>query len=115
MDVVGDILASLRLTGGVILEGKASGDWCVYSQMEPDDVAELLRAQAVGERAGRGCVVGSGGGIEAAEQVGHEGKIGVATAGLNAVRSAEVDTCAHSKSSCQSSIKIYLRHIKTRI
>ena len=42
MDVLGDILASLRLTGGVILEGEARGDWCVSSKMQAEDVAALF-------------------------------------------------------------------------
>ncbi|WP_272873201.1 alpha/beta fold hydrolase [Sphingomonas arenae] len=37
-----DILGSLRLTGGVILEGSARGRWCVSSQMQPEDVAALF-------------------------------------------------------------------------
>ena len=44
MDILGDILASLRLTGGVILEGEARGDWCVSSQMQAEDVAALFPA-----------------------------------------------------------------------
>lgn len=42
MDVLSDILTSLRLTGGVILEGSGHGDWCVLSQMQPSDWEELL-------------------------------------------------------------------------
>ena len=42
MDVLGDILASLRLTGGVILEGHARGDWCVTSQFMPEDVEQIF-------------------------------------------------------------------------
>ena len=44
MDVLGDIMSSLRLTGGVILEAEAKGDWCVSSHMEPEDVAALFPA-----------------------------------------------------------------------
>ena len=44
MDVLTDILASLRLTGGVILEGAARGDWCVLSQLQPEDCATLFPA-----------------------------------------------------------------------
>ncbi|MCW3796723.1 alpha/beta fold hydrolase [Sphingomonas sp. BN140010] len=42
MDVLSDILSSLHLTGGVILEGEAHGDWCVYSQLKPEDIAALF-------------------------------------------------------------------------
>ena len=44
MDVLADILSSLRLTGGVILEGEARGDWCVSSRMQPEDVEALFPA-----------------------------------------------------------------------
>jgi pimeloyl-ACP methyl ester carboxylesterase/AraC-like DNA-binding protein len=42
MDVLDDVLNSLRLNGGVILEGHARGDWCVSSQFQPEDVAQLF-------------------------------------------------------------------------
>jgi len=35
MDVLTDVLASLRLTGGVVLEGAARGAWCVNAQIPP--------------------------------------------------------------------------------
>jgi hypothetical protein len=40
MDVLDDILGSLRLTGGVVIDGKFSGDFCVnaeftHGQYEP--------------------------------------------------------------------------------
>ena len=36
MDVLTDILASLRLTGGVVIDGEFSGDFCVLAQFTPD-------------------------------------------------------------------------------
>ncbi|RST30469.1 alpha/beta fold hydrolase [Sphingomonas ginkgonis] len=42
MDVLGDVLGSLRLTGGVILEGHGRGRWCVSSQLLPEDVSALF-------------------------------------------------------------------------
>lgn len=40
MDALNDILGSMRLTGAVFLEGHAHGDWCVFSQIRPEDVAD---------------------------------------------------------------------------
>lgn len=42
MDVLTAVLESLRLNGGVILEGRARGDWCMSSQMLPQDVVDLF-------------------------------------------------------------------------
>ncbi len=42
VDVLTQVLDSLRLSGGVILEGRARGDWCVSSHLLPQDVAELF-------------------------------------------------------------------------
>lgn len=42
MDSLSDVLQSLRLTGGVILEGHFSAPWCVSSTLEPEDFRELL-------------------------------------------------------------------------
>ena len=36
MDVLDDILGSLRLTGGVVIDGEFSGDYCVRAQFTPD-------------------------------------------------------------------------------
>src|SRR5215213_27181 len=35
MDVLDDILGSLRLTGGVVVDGEFSGDFCVNAQFTP--------------------------------------------------------------------------------
>ena len=42
MNVLIQVLDSLRLNGGVILEGRARGDWCVSSHLLPQDVADLF-------------------------------------------------------------------------
>jgi pimeloyl-ACP methyl ester carboxylesterase/AraC-like DNA-binding protein len=42
MDVLSDILASLRLTGGVVIDGKLSGDFCVRSEFGPDHCAPFF-------------------------------------------------------------------------
>ena len=50
MDVLADILASLHLTGGVVLDAETSGDWCLSSQFTPEDcaqIARILRAEAL--------------------------------------------------------------------
>jgi pimeloyl-ACP methyl ester carboxylesterase/AraC-like DNA-binding protein len=39
MDVLTDILASLRLTGGVVVDARADGDWCLASQFTADHCA----------------------------------------------------------------------------
>lgn len=39
MDVLGDILASLRLNGGVVFDARTRGEWCVVSQFEPQHCA----------------------------------------------------------------------------
>ena len=36
MDVLSDILASLRLTGGVVIDGQLRGDFCLLSQFTPE-------------------------------------------------------------------------------
>ncbi len=36
MDVLDDILGSLRLTGGVVIDGEFSGDFCVSAEFTPD-------------------------------------------------------------------------------
>ena len=42
MDVLSDILASLRLTGGVVIDGKLSGDFCVRSEFGPGHCAPFF-------------------------------------------------------------------------
>ena len=42
MDVLTDILASLRLTGGVVIDGEFSGDFCVRAQFTPDHCAPFF-------------------------------------------------------------------------
>ena len=37
MDVLSDILGSLRLTGGVVIDAEASGDYCLLSQFRDED------------------------------------------------------------------------------
>src|SRR4051812_6300441 len=39
MDVLDDILRSLRLTGGVVVDCRARGDWCMVSQFTADHCA----------------------------------------------------------------------------
>ncbi|WP_219895273.1 alpha/beta fold hydrolase [Aquisediminimonas profunda] len=42
MDVLGDILASLNLTGGVVIDAELGGDWCLASQFTPRECAPYL-------------------------------------------------------------------------
>ncbi len=42
MDVLGDILTSLRLTGGVVIDGQLRGDFCLLSQFTPDHCAPFF-------------------------------------------------------------------------
>src|SRR3954454_13725283 len=44
MDVVDDILSSLKLTGGVVIDGEFSGDYCVLAQFTPDHYAPFFPA-----------------------------------------------------------------------
>ena len=37
MDVLTDILASLRLTGGVVIDAETSGDFCLLSRFTDED------------------------------------------------------------------------------
>ena len=39
MDVLGEILGSLRLSGGVVIDGEFTGDYCVRAQFTPDHCA----------------------------------------------------------------------------
>src|SRR5215213_4445 len=42
MDVLDEILGSLRLTGGVVIDGEFSGDFCVLVQFTQDHFAPLF-------------------------------------------------------------------------
>ncbi len=42
MDVLTDIFGSLRLTGGVVIDAKMTGDFCLLSQFSPDDCAPFF-------------------------------------------------------------------------
>ena len=42
MDVLDEILSSLRLNGGVVIDGKFSGDFCVLAQFTPDHFAPFF-------------------------------------------------------------------------
>ena len=42
MDVLEEILSSLRLTGGVVIDGAFSGDFCVLAQFTPDHFAPFF-------------------------------------------------------------------------
>ncbi|QIK77879.1 AraC family transcriptional regulator [Sphingomonas piscis] len=42
MDVLGEILASLRLTGGVVIDGCFSGDFCVAAEFTPGHCAPFF-------------------------------------------------------------------------
>ena len=41
MDVLTDILESMRLTGGVVVDGSTSGDWCLLSHFNEEDRARM--------------------------------------------------------------------------
>lgn len=45
MDVLDDILGSLRLTGGVAIDGEFTGDFCVLAQFRPDHFAPFFAVQ----------------------------------------------------------------------
>src|SRR3954452_21045574 len=42
MDVLDDILSSLRLTGGVVIDGEFSGDFCLQAQFTPNHFAPFF-------------------------------------------------------------------------
>ena len=42
MDVLDEILGSLRLTGGVVVDGGFTGDFCVLAQFTPDHFAPFF-------------------------------------------------------------------------
>ena len=44
MDVLTDILGSLRLTGGVIIDAKLTGEFCLNSQFTPEECAPFFPA-----------------------------------------------------------------------
>ena len=44
MDVLTDILGSLRLTGGVVIDGKLTGDFCLRSEFTPEHFAPFFPA-----------------------------------------------------------------------
>ena len=41
MDVLTDILESMRLTGGVVVDGSTRGDWCLLSKFNEEDRARM--------------------------------------------------------------------------
>ena len=41
MDVLTDILGSLRLTGGVVIDAETSGDFCLLSRFRDEDCARF--------------------------------------------------------------------------
>src|SRR5260221_7877862 len=45
MDVLDDILGSLRLSGGVVIDGEFTGDYCVRAQFTPDHCAPWFAMQ----------------------------------------------------------------------
>ena len=42
MDVLDEILSSLRLTGGVVIDGEFSGDFCVHAEFTPKHFAPFF-------------------------------------------------------------------------
>lgn len=46
MDPLLDLLRSLHLTGGVVLEAEMTSPWCVTSQIAPEDYRSITRAPA---------------------------------------------------------------------
>ena len=42
MDVLDEILSSLRLTGGVVIDGEFSGDFCVHAEFTPKQFAPFF-------------------------------------------------------------------------
>jgi AraC-like DNA-binding protein len=42
MDVLDDIMRSLRLTGGVVVDARLAGDWCLISQFTPEHCARYF-------------------------------------------------------------------------
>jgi pimeloyl-ACP methyl ester carboxylesterase len=46
MDVLGDILSSMRLTGGIVIDAEMAGDWCLASQFTKEHCAAFFPAPA---------------------------------------------------------------------
>jgi pimeloyl-ACP methyl ester carboxylesterase/AraC-like DNA-binding protein/mannose-6-phosphate isomerase-like protein (cupin superfamily) len=46
MDVLGDILSSMRLTGGIVIDAEMKGDWCLASQFTPEHCAAFFPVPA---------------------------------------------------------------------
>lgn len=46
MDVLSDILSSMRLSGGVVIDAEMAGDWCIASQFTPDHCATFFPVPA---------------------------------------------------------------------
>jgi AraC-like DNA-binding protein len=46
MDALSDVLRVVRLKGGVFLHAEFTAPWCVYSQIEPKDLASLMQSTA---------------------------------------------------------------------
>lgn len=42
MDLLADILSSLRLTGGVVVDGRLTGDFCLNAQFTPEECAPFF-------------------------------------------------------------------------
>ena len=42
MDLLADILSSLRLTGGVVVDGRLTGDFCLSAQFTPEECAPFF-------------------------------------------------------------------------
>jgi pimeloyl-ACP methyl ester carboxylesterase/AraC-like DNA-binding protein len=42
VDVLTDILSSMRLSGGVVIDAEMAGDWCLTSQFTPEDCAAFF-------------------------------------------------------------------------
>ena len=42
MDLLDEILSSLRLTGGVVIDGEFSGDFCILAQFTPKHFAPFF-------------------------------------------------------------------------
>src|SRR4030095_14433521 len=46
MDVLTDILESMRLSGGVVVDGSTRGDWCLLSKFNDEDRAKMAPGAA---------------------------------------------------------------------
>ena len=42
MDILDDILASLRLSGGIVFDAKTRGEWRLLSRFQPEDCAPFF-------------------------------------------------------------------------